>query len=476
LGAAQPVAPRRPARQTHATAREVDLASGQVRDRLLAFLLMEALPSEFEITIEKIVTGGAGLGRREGLTVFVPSTAPGDRVRVRVVRQRASFVEAALVEVLSPGPDRRQSPCPHGQECGGCDLQHLTEPAQRRIKAEIVSDCFRRLGGLAVDPILTGPEPAGPPLGYRNRVRLFADGTGRYGMRRRASHEVIPLESCAQAPSLLSERILPWLVMLPPVEQVVIRLDGRGGFLVMLYGPASRLRPLRTILGDVPPGKPPLPGLVGLLLNNRPVWGRDHLVYHVAGHKYRVHGLSFFQANLAETEAIVALLRKWLRAADRQGFLADLYCGVGLFGVALADLAEHVLAVEQDPLAVRDARNNVARDALARGRVEVKEGTVASVLSGAGPVAGHGWREGAVLLDPPRPGLGDPALQALLIRAPRHIFYLSCDPATQARDAARLAAAGYEPVAMRVFDMFPQTSHVETLLHLRRDGSAATAT
>jgi 23S rRNA (uracil1939-C5)-methyltransferase len=212
-----------------------------------------------------------------------------------------------------------------------------------------------------------------------------------------------------------------------------------------------------------------------LLYNNLPVWGRDYLVIEVAGGKYRVGARSFFQNNLAVTELAVATLQSWL-AANRPegGLLAALYCGVGLFSLALADRFERVLAADTDPYALRDAENNLRRDQRTTGKATAIRASAADALRGAFTAAGalsgndDDWHTACVLLDPPRAGLGKDGAAALLAAAPRDVFYLSCHPATLARDAALLAASGYDLVRLAVLDMFPQTAHVECLLQLAR--------
>lgn len=481
-------------------------------------------PELIETEIAKIVTGGAGMGTCGEGKAFVPLTAPGDRVRARVTQRKRGFVAAELVELLAPGPDRVAPACPHFGACGGCDLQQLAGPAQRAAKREIVADCFRRLGSLDVAGLIEGPEPAGPELGYRNRIRLHAEATGRLGLLRRGSQVVVPIDACPQMPPEFNATILPWVRTLPPVEQVIVRLDGAGGFLVSLFGLPNRLRVLQQELRKLDPGQPPLPGCAGILYNNLPAWGRDHLLLKVAGHTFRVGANAFFQSNLAEAEAVVATARAWLSEARpagagaaasagtaASGLLVDLFAGVGLFGVGLADRFARVIAVESDPHAVRDARNNAGHVKALAGRYAALEGDVAKALGdwtlgrtprGAGEAQASGrrgraspgegspagsapstgapaaagslvpspeeWREACVVVDPPRVGLGEVITTNLEKLAPRDVLYLSCDPATLARDAAALTRAGYELRRLRVFDMFPQTGHVEALAHLRR--------
>ncbi len=435
----------------------------------------------FLTTVEKLVTGGRGLGRHEGRVAFVPLTAPGDRVRARVTRRKSGFVEAELLEVLAPGPDRRDAPCPHYGVCGGCDLQHLTPAAQRAAKRGIVVDCLRRLGHLRAEELLEDPGAAGPDTGYRHRVRLHTDPIGHYGLLRRGSQEPVAIGACLQLPADFNDRILPWLRTMPPVQQAIVRLDGRGGCLVSLFGQQNRLRVLKKILKELPAGEPPLAGCAGILFNNLPVWGRDYLLVKVAGHAYKVSASSFFQNNLGETEAVVAAARDWLGAAPRR-LLADLYCGVGLFGIALADLFARVLMVEADGGAARDAVANVAHAKSLAERCAVTEASAADVTArwasaldappaeeaAASAPTRADWAEACVFVDPPRTGLGETVVANLARLAPREILYLSCDPATLARDLAALTQAGYAPRRLRLVDMFPQTAHIETLAHLAR--------
>jgi 23S rRNA (uracil1939-C5)-methyltransferase len=290
-------------------------------------------------------------------------------------------------------------------------------------------------------------------------------------------------------PALFNETILPWLRTMPPVQHVLVRLDGAGGCLVSMFGLPNRLRLLRAILKRLPEGEAPLPGCAGILFNNLPAWGRDYLLVRLAGRTYRVSANSFFQSNPAETEAVVATARAWLdEARPAGGLLADIYCGVGLFGLALADRFDHVLMVEAEGAAVRDARINAVHAKGLEATLEVHEAAAATALTGwAGAAEGaaedsataeaqattvnptrEDWAGACVFVDPPRAGVGEAVTAALERLAPRDILYLSCDPATLARDVAALAKGGYALRRLRMFDMFPQTSHVEVLAYLTR--------
>lgn len=433
-----------------------------------------------EITIDKLVTGGDGLGRTDGgLAVFVPGTIPGERVRVHVVQRRKGFIRAKLEEILTPSPDRVDPPLGEVGSQSGCDLQHLSDDAQRRAKADIVRDCFTRLGKLEPGKRLSGPEPVGPPLGYRNKLRLWRSPTGRYGVLRKGSHDVLEIERHGLMPDQFNDEILPFLSTLPPADEAVVRLDGHGGFLLSLYGPPTRLRTLKTVLKGLSEGAAPHPGCVGLLYNNRPVWGRDHLLIKATGHTYRVQAGSFFQVNLAEAEGAVALAGSWLDEAGLTpetpgGALVDLYCGAGLFTLALGGRFERVVGVENDERAARDARNNLRRDG---GEAEIVQADAAAVLGrwregdwrdGEARIAAPDWPRTVVMADPPRTGLGDIAVGHLIESAPARLLYMSCDPATLARDCGALSRGGYDLVRVKVIDMFPQTGHVEALAELAR--------
>ena len=248
---------------------------------------------------------------------------------------------------------------------------------------------------------------------------------------RRGTHEVVPLDSCALMPEAFNRDILPWLRMLPPAEQVVVRLDGRGGWLISIFGNPSRLKLMKKILAALPEGEPPAPGCAGLMFNNLPLWGRDYLIHEIAGHKFRVGAQSFFQGNHEVTEEALAVVRDWigeLEDADRLGgLLGDLFCGVGLFSLALADLFDKVVAIDSDA-------NSLPRRAQQHSAQRPPPGTRSPSISAAWARSwtSPNWRpphSGGVrlcLVDPPadRPGQGRAAGPAGSRSAPRPVHEL----------------------------------------------------
>jgi len=427
-----------------------------------------------DTTIEKLVTGGAGMGRKDGEVVFVRGALPGERVRARIVRRAKGFLEAALLEILEASPDREEPPDMSPGALAGADLFYMKLAAQREAKREIVRDCFARIARIDLGERLEGPEPAGPAWGYRNKIRLHLGRGGRYGMHRRGTRVVVPFDHNLLMPEVFNHEALPFLLALPRARQALVRLDGKGGFLVDLSGgegkPASFAECVLARIGEtrVPPS------CLGLLVNGGAVWGEDHREIPLAGRVFRVHAESFFQVNLAETEALVrriaARMEEDGRSADRRGpLLLDLYGGVGLFAAALGDRFEKVVTVESDRVAVRDARANLARDPELAKRGTVVPGLVEKVLSQwARSGFPHGDLEKAdVVADPPRTGLGASVIRDLGRLRPRRIDLVSCDPATLARDARLFEAEGYGIERVFLIDMFPQTPHIETVTAFR---------
>jgi 23S rRNA (uracil1939-C5)-methyltransferase len=388
---------------------------------------------EIEVEIERVVPGGSGMAHARGLTVFVPLAAPGDRLRVRVERVKGRVAFAALREVLAPGPERVEPPCPYFGRCGGCDFQQLNYDAQLRAKAEIVRDCLRRIARVE-PPSEIAVEPSPAAWRYRSRARWQHDADGgRLGYYELASHRVVDVAECP--------------VILPELQETLsgLRAALREG------EPAARAaREFEAVAGDA--GVSVVP----------PLDDADALEQRrtVAGETYRFDAGCFFQINHALLDALVGHALD-----DESGDRAvDLYSGVGLFTLPLARRFAQVRAVEGNARACDYARRNLSDAGLSNATVEASP--VAAWLSrharALAPVD-------LVLLDPPRAGADHGATEGILALAPRRIAYVSCDPATLARDLRTLLAGGYTLDSVRAFDMFPQTHHVETVAHLTRN-------
>jgi tRNA/tmRNA/rRNA uracil-C5-methylase (TrmA/RlmC/RlmD family) len=429
-----------------------------------------------EVTTVDVAHGGWCVARPgDGPVVFVRHALPGETVRVRVTEVTSKLARAEAIEILAASPDRVEAPCPHARPgaCGGCDWQHAALPAQRSLKAAVIRQQLRRLAGLdreiTVEP-LPGDEEPGAGLGWRTRVQFAVRPDGVAGLRAHRSHEVIDIGECLIAHPGITDLGLParrWPGT-SSVEALVATGSGERAVIISPAGPG----PGRSVPPDIP-GADAVLRRAGL--SNRrltPVRGRAYLSQRAAGRDWRVSAGVFWQVHPgapgALTEAVLTALEP--RAAD---VALDLYCGAGLFAGALAPAVGPdgtLVGVEADPAAVRDARHNLRRWPWAR----VHKGDVSAVLRRGGQFGTGGAAlppARLVVADPPRSGLAREVIGYL--GAAEHgaarFAYVSCDPATLARDIGLLAARGWVLAGLRAFDAFPMTHHVECVATLVRD-------
>jgi tRNA/tmRNA/rRNA uracil-C5-methylase (TrmA/RlmC/RlmD family) len=389
-------------------------------------LVDQLVGDQIDLTVGRVAHGGHCVARHEGQVVFVRHALPGERVRAVVTEQRRAFLRADAVAVLSPSPDRVVPPCPYAgpDRCGGCDFQHATPAAQRLLKAAVVREQLVRLAGVTVD-VVVEPLP-GDVLGWRSRVQYTVDGAGRVGFHKHRSNEVVPVDRCLIADTRVQDLPVtsqPWLADVGVVEVVA----SSGGDLTVATRRSRQDSRFRVVSG---------PPVVRELS---------------AGREWRVPADGFWQVHRSAADVLAMAVVELLR--PRQGERVwDLYGGVGLFAAALAPLAGPVTVVESDARAVAAARRNLAD----LPRVRVVHADVAAALGNAR------WRAvDVVVLDPPRAGAGAAVVRAILERHPRAVAYVACDPASLARDVATFAAAGWRLAALRAFDAFPMTHHVE---------------
>jgi 23S rRNA (uracil1939-C5)-methyltransferase len=394
---------------------------------------------EVETVIERIVPGGFGLGHGDGRTLFVSRAAPGDRLRVRVDRGNDRVVHASIVEILEPSPDRIEEPYPILARCGA-DFQHLRYDAQLAAKRDMITDSMRRIGGIEVaEPVEVAASPE--VWGYRARAEWRHDPSiPALGYLDSGSHRVIDL---------------------PDDPLVVPAL-------------AAQYRQLRQTFdaGRLPEGATELRAAAGDdgVSIAPPFESPQVLPVHaiVAGERYAFDADCFFQVNPFVLDGLVAEALRFTpapgAAATPASRLAiDFYAGVGLFTLPLARRFEQVIGVEGHAHAAEFGARNLASAQLTNARIEIAQ--VERWLDSA--YRSHG-RTPFVLLDPPRTGLSSQGWRGLARLRPARITYVSCDPATLARDLKGLIAAGNALVALNACDMFPQTHHVEMVAHLRR--------
>jgi 23S rRNA (uracil1939-C5)-methyltransferase len=388
------------------------------------------------IDVTTVAAGGDGLGRDgSGRVVFVSGALPGESVSVEIVRQKKDFAHARVVDVVRASPDRVEPPCPFvAAGCGGCDWQHIAPGAQRRLKVAVVADALRRQAHLEID-VDEGPDL--PATGYRTSLRGIAVD-GRFGLRRRASHDVVDIGPCLVAHPLVDELVVDG--RFPDGEVVLRAAPGTGERLVIVDGSPTDVA--------VPDGVRVTSAAE--LSAGRRAWIHDEL----AGHRWRISARSFFQARHDGAEALVAAAGEAVGdALPAGGPLIDLYGGVGLFARTLASDGP-VTLVEESASSTADARVNL-------------EGLDARVVRadvdhwGASPAD-------VVVADPPRTGLGKKAVAKVAATHAGRLVLVSCDPAALGRDARLLGEAGYELVSAQLVDLFPHTSHVEVVSRFDR--------
>ena len=416
-----------------------------------------------EVTTEDVAQGGWCVARPAGLPVlFVRHALPGERVVARVTEVTSRFARADAVEVREPSPDRVAPPCPyaHPGGCGGCDWQHAGLPAQRALKAAVIGQQLRRVAGIdrevTVEP-MPGDETG---LGWRTRMQFAVRDDGAAGLRKHRSHEVVGIDDCLIAHPRITDLGIPrrrW-----PGTRAVEAITGSQG---PVGEPAQRAVIVTPASSRTPPAALAVPAETLLSRNRRrltPLRGSGYLTQHAAGRAWRVSAGAFWQVHPAAadtlTEAVLAVLEP--KPGD---IVLDLYCGAGLFAGAVAGKVGRngaVIGIEEDPAAVRDARHNL-RD---MPWAQVRKGDVASVLRQRGLPAAR-----LVIADPPRPGLAREVTGYLTGDSGAERFcYVSCDPATLARDLGLLFAAGWRLDELRAFDAFPMTHHVECVAALSR--------
>ena len=442
-----------------------------------------------DVTIEKLIYGGEGLAHHEGSTVFVPFVLPSELVAVSPVERKKKFVRARVEKVLTPSPTRAVPPCPHFGTCGGCDYQHIPYEAQLAFKTEILRETLRRLGHID----WSGPisPHASQPLGYRNRAqwrfRTAGDessetksGGGNaltplsIGYYRANSSALVPIHECPiLSPALQSAFVAIRDAAAAAQFPRALREIEAFAASPAVSGAEPKLLVTATFAG-YPSHAPELakkfreiiPALESLVFHDP---GRDRMElfgpgfaeHHAAGRAYRVGHFSFFQVNDSLTEDLVRCAvgsAEPGQSADSANLALDLFAGVGLFTLPLAARFARVVAVESNPAAARDLEFNVRTQT----NVEVRAADVERFLEKCKD------SPDLVLLDPPRAGLEPSALNRLARIAPREITYVSCEPPTLARDLAALVAAGYSLSELHLFDLFPQTFHMEAIARLRR--------
>jgi tRNA/tmRNA/rRNA uracil-C5-methylase (TrmA/RlmC/RlmD family) len=375
------------------------------------------------VDIERVAHGGVCVARApDGRVVFVRHTMPGERVRVALTEEKKSYLRADAVEVITPAPARVRPPCPWAgpAKCGGCDWQHVDLAEQRRMKAAVVREQLQRLASLDRDVTVEAVPGESDGLRWRTRMRFAVGDDGRAGLRPHRSRRVVPIDDCliavpgARVPELVGRE---W----PADAEVTVGVSSSGERAVAIGSPD------------------------------------ELLTEHAIGRSWLVPVGGFWQVHPAAADTLADVVVE-LAAPTPTDLCLDLYSGVGLFAGALAPRAGAVVAVESDARAVAAAKRNLADDV-----------SVSVVRDRVDRWLGRGTSDAdVVVLDPPRKGAGRAVVDGIAARSPRTVVYVACDPAALARDLASFAGHGYRLDALRAFDLFPMTAHVECVARVTR--------
>ena len=445
------------------------------------------------LRIERLSSDGSGVAHSaDGEAVFVPGTAPGDEARVRIVKDCGRYAFGILDELLTPSPDRIPVDCPVAGPCGGCSLRHLDYAAELRAKQESVLDAFRRIGGLEVPVLDILPSPDVDR--YRNKVQfpvgIDKNGVPCIGFYAGRTHRIVPCPDCKLQPSVLNEignalcAFFAQQVIRPYDEQsgkglvrhIFLRRGAHSGQIMVCLVCTRAKLPHAEQLCTALRGQ--FPAISTILLNvnakntnvilgseNHILYGPGYIEDTLCGVPVRLGPLSFYQVNTLAAERLYGVAAQYAQLTPDDTLL-DLYCGMGTIGLSMAGQCRELIGVEIVPEAIESAKANAAR--MGEAVAAKSRFFCADAGQAATQLAAEGLHPDIVMLDPPRKGCDEATLSAVVRMAPRRVVYVSCNPATAARDAAWLEQNGYHAEKVQPVDLFPRTKHCETVVLLSK--------
>ena len=445
------------------------------------------------LRIERLSSDGSGVAHSaDGEAVFVPGTAPGDEARVRIVKDCGRYAFGILDELLTPSPDRIPVDCPVAGPCGGCSLRHLDYAAELRAKQESVLDAFRRIGGLEVPVLDILPSPDVDR--YRNKVQfpvgIDKNGVPCIGFYAGRTHRIVPCPDCKLQPSVLNEignalcaffaqqGIRPYDEQSGKglVRHIFLRRGAHSGQIMVCLVCTRAKLPHAEQLCTALRGQ--FPAISTILLNvnakntnvilgseNHILYGRGYIEDTLCGVPVRLGPLSFYQVNTLAAERLYGVAAQYAQLTPDDTLL-DLYCGMGTIGLSMAEQCRELIGVEIVPEAIESAKANAAR--MGKAVAAKSRFFCADAGQAATQLAAEGLHPDIVMLDPPRKGCDEATLSAVVRMAPRRVVYVSCNPATAARDAAWLEQNGYHAEKVQPVDLFPRTKHCECVIALSK--------
>ena len=435
----------------------------------------------FTADIAGYTSEGNGVCRINGRAVFVPRALSGEKWRIKILKVTKTAVYARGEELIEPSAERIESDCPYFPGCGGCTLRHMSYAEELRMKLARVNDAFMRVGGLELraDEIVGAPEISG----YRNKA-IYAVGRGANGIERgyfkARSHDIIPISRCLLVPEradAIAGAVVEWMERNAVsaydetsgrglVRHIFTRTSEDGGALLCVVA-TGELPKRRELVENVRACVPEISGIV-LNINKKrgntvlagefkTLWGGGDVHEKLCGLDFRLSPRSFFQVNTAQAEVLYGIARDFARPEGET--LLDLYCGTGTIGLSMAQDARRVIGAEVVPEAIGDAHENAARNGITNA-----EFLCGDALDCARSLQERGESPGVIVVDPPRKGLSPGVCEAVAGMEPQRVVYVSCDPATLARDLKIFEGLGYKAQKAVAVDMFPRTAHVECVV------------
>lgn len=444
---------------------------------------------EYTVKIEAVSSDGNGVAHIDGFAIFIPQTAEGDEVKILVVKVQKRFAYGKVLEIINPSPMRQEVDCKHYKRCGGCQIRHIKYEAQLEIKKNIIENAMRRIGGFedfCVDGI-TGMEK---PERYRNKMVFpvgVADDKNVCGFYAQRSHDIIPLDDCSIGDAINKEINSAVIEYMNEnnvsaydeanhsgiVRRVFTRKSfSTGEIMVVISANTKKLPQSEKLIEKL---RKISDKIVSIILNinmkrnnlviteeNITLWGEDRISDTLGGVKFMISPQSFFQVNPVQTEKLYSKALEYAQFDDSMSVM-DIYCGIGTISLCSAKRAKSVIGVEIVEKAIVDAKENAEINGITNAEfyADSAENIVPTLIE-------NGETPDVVILDPPRKGSDEATLSAIVKAQPQRIVYVSCNPATLARDARFLADNGYTVTHSHAFDLFPHTTHVETVVLMSR--------
>jgi len=441
------------------------------------------------LNITAVTMEGSGVGHYEGMAVFVPNTTAGDEITAHIVKVKSNYAFARLDELLAASPDRIEPDCPVFLQCGGCAFRHITYEAELKIKQNHVKDTLKRIGHIDIEP-----EPiigASSPEHYRNKAQYPVEKNGdalKIGFYAAHSHRVVDCRSCLLQPvefdgilEVFDKWILRYGIPLYNAENrtgllrhiYIRRAEQTGEIMVCAVINGRDFMFERELISALIEKEPNIKSIVinknkadtNVILGEKckSIWGQDYITDELCGLKFQISPLSFYQVNPEGAKLLYEKAAEYAALTGKETVL-DLYCGAGSIGLTMAAKAKEIVGVEIVPRAVEDAKINAQINHIKNARFICGDASEAAQI-----LEQEGTKPDVVVLDPPRKGCAAELLQTIAKMEPGKIVYVSCDPATLARDCAVLGDLGYKVQKVAPVDMFPRTGHSEVVVSLRRD-------